>query len=225
MTLEELRDQWSACNTKLQASLRLNAQLLHESRIRRADSMLRPLGRGIIIELLVNIVAVALLGLFMADHIREPQFLAPALLLDLGAILLVIAGGRQLATLTSLDCSVPVIVLQRQLEALKLFRIRTTKWTLLLAPLLWTPLLIVALKGIFGIDAYADFDKPWLIVNFLVGLAVIPLLLWVSNRFSSRLERLPFVQQLMNDIAGRSLAKTLAFLDSLANLEHEDEQA
>jgi hypothetical protein len=79
-------------------------------------------------------------------------------------------------------------------------RIRVTKWTLLSAPLLWTPLLIVALKGQLGLDAYAIFSQSWLAAN---------------------LERSPCIQSLMRDIAGYNLTAAAGFLSSLARFEEE----
>ena len=221
MNLEDLRDQWMAQNQKLEKSLRLTAAPLRESVSRKASGALSRLSRSIWIELLFNFVAVFLLGSFIADHIREMQFLAPAIVLDLFAIGLIFAGVRQLAALGQVDFDAPILVTQTKLEALGIQRIRATKWILLLAPLLWTPLFIVALKGLFGVDAYAVFPVAWLLMNLLVGVGLIPLMLWISKRLADRFGASPFVQQLMNDIAGRNLTAAKAYLDRLSNFERE----
>ncbi len=83
MNLEELRDQWMAQNDKLEKSLRLNAALWRESGARKARGALSGLSRAIWIELMMNFVAVILLGSFIADHIGETRFLVPAIVLDL----------------------------------------------------------------------------------------------------------------------------------------------
>jgi hypothetical protein len=65
----------------------------------------------------------------------------------------------------------------------------------------------------------------WLAVNALFGLAVIPVMAWVSRRYADRMAQAPFVQRLMNDLAGRSLTAATAFLDQLAAFEREDAHA
>ena len=221
MNLEELRDQWMAQNDKLEKSLRLNAALWRESGAHKARGALSGLSRAIWIELIMNFVAVVLLGSFIADHISETRFLVPAIVLDLCAIGLIITAARQLAALGQVDFAAPILVGQKRLEALRIQRIRETKWILILAPLLWTPLLIVALKGCLGVDAYAVFSSGWLLINLLVGLGLIPLMLWASRKFAGRFERSPFVRRLLDDIAGRNLTAAKAYLDRLADFGDE----
>jgi hypothetical protein len=47
-------------------------------------------------------------------------------------------------------------------------------------------------------------------------------LVWVSRRYADRMAQSPFVQRLMDDMAGRSLTAATAFLDQLASFERED---
>jgi hypothetical protein len=65
----------------------------------------------------------------------------------------------------------------------------------------------------------------WLIANALFGVAVIPVMVWVSRSFGDRMAQAPFVQRLMDDIAGRSLTGAKAFLDQVAIFEREDVHA
>jgi hypothetical protein len=221
MNLEELKDQWTSQNEKLEKSLRLNAALLRESASGKTRGALSGLARAIWIELVINFVALLLLGSFIADHVSEPRFLVPAVVLHLFAIGLIVAAVRQLAALAQIDFDAPILLSQKKLESLRIQRIRATKWILILAPLLWTPLFIVALKGFLGVDAYAVFPAAWLLMNLIAGAGLIPLLLWISKRFAGRFGDSPFVQQLMNDIAGRNLAAAQAHLDRLSNFERE----
>jgi len=224
MNLEELRDQWVAQNDKLEKSLRLNAGLWRESGAHKARGALSGLSRAIWIELIINLVAMVLLGSFIADHIRETRFLVPAIALDLFALGLMITVAQQLAALGQVDFTAPILESQKRLEALRIQRIRGTKWILLLAPLLWTPLFIVALKGFFGVDAYAVFSSAWLVINLLFGLGLIPLMLWASKKFAGRFEHSPFVRRLLDDIAGRNLTAARACLDRLADFGDETDE-
>lgn len=225
MNIDDIKTQWAATDRKLEASLKLNAALLREVRLDKAQSALNPLLRFLVIEALLNFVMVFLLGAFIGDHFRDVRFLAPALLLDVCAILLFATGLYQLVMLHSADLSTPVIGLQKRLESLKRQRILATKWVFLLAPLLWIPMLIVGLKGLFGVNAYALFPAKWLIANMLFGVAWIPAMLWVSQQCANRWKGSPLAQQLMDDVAGRSLNRATAFLKTLARFEQEEENS
>jgi hypothetical protein len=147
--------------------------------------------------------------------------LVPAALLDVYAIALLVAGARQLFELRSLDYDEPVVAIQSRLQRLRLARIRATMWTLLFAPLMWLPLLIVTSRGLFGLDLYAVASPAWLAANAIFGLAVIPLANAIAKRYGSKLERATPMRFLADEIAGRSLA---AALDDLATLRRFAEE-
>ena len=213
MELEELKDLWNESNRKLQASSRLNTLLFAQWNLRKADTSLKRLARGIGVELTVTLIGIVLLGWFAADHAREPRFFIPAALLDVYAIALAVAAARQLFELRSLDYDEPVVAIQDRLQRLRLSRIRATMGTLLFGPLMWVPLLIVAMRGFFGIDIYAGPSPAWLAANVLFGIAVIPIAVGIARAFGPRLERATPIRFLADEIAGRSLA---AALDDLA---------
>lgn len=218
MELDELKGLWMQSNRSLEASMRLNTVLLQQWNLRRTETPLKRLARGITFELAVNLIGVALLGCFAAAHVHEARFLVPAIALDLYAIALVVAGARQLAELRGIDYDEPVVAIQKRLESLRLQRIRTTLGTLLFAPLMWVPLLIVGLRGLFGIDVYT-LGPEWLAANVLFGLAVIPAAMLVARRFGPRLAVLTSARAFADAVAGRSLASALDSLDSIRRFE------
>lgn len=221
MNLDELKNQWMAQNEKLDKTLRWHEALLRETATSKARSALRGWSRTIWIELVINFVAVIWLGNFIADHLGEPRFLIPALTLDLCATGWLIVAGRQLAALTRIDFDAPILVSQKMLENLRIDRTRANKWILLLAPLLWTPLFIVACRAFLGVDVYRSFTSAWLLMNLLGGVGLIPLALWASRRFAGRLAHYPFFQRCLDDMGGRNLAEAKASLDRLASFAAE----
>lgn len=223
MNLDELKESWIAQNAQLSASLRLNAVLLRETGALPARSALSRLRASISVELLVNFAGLLALGSFSAAHLHAPRFFVPAVILHCCGIALISSGVRQLVLLSRVDFAEPILTTQKELEALRIQRLRTTKWILLLAPLLWTPLLIVALQGFLGIDAYAAFPSAWLAANVLVGLALVPLMLWIAARFADRFRDARFLRQLLDDIAGRNLSAARDHLERLASFEREAE--
>jgi RNA polymerase sigma factor (sigma-70 family) len=131
------------------------------------------------------------------------------------------AAARQLLELRSLDYDEPVVAIQDRLQGLRLARIRATMGTLLFAPLMWVPLLIVATRAFLGIDIYAAASPAWLTANVLFGLAVIPTAVVIARAFGPRLERSTPMRFLADEIAGRSLA---AALDDLAAIRRFAEE-
>ncbi len=222
MELDDLKRRWEEQDRKLDASLRLNARVLKESVLGRAELAIRRMSRGLLVELLVGLLPLLWLGSFIADHIGEPRFWIPAAALDVCAIALVIALVRLRLAIRSVDYAAPILGIQKRLESIRVRRIRATLWTLALAALAWTPLLIVGLKGFLDVDAYAVFSAGWLVANVLFGLAVLAAAVWVSRRFADRMERSPLLQRLMRDLAGRNLADAEGFLGSLARFEQNE---
>lgn len=224
MNFDDLKDQWATYDKKLDQSIKLNTLLLRQTVLSKTSFILQRLSRTIFIELLINFVAMILLGSFIADWMSNIRFLVPALTLDLAAISLITFSIYQLIILRGINYSDSIIAIQKQLESLRINRILATKWTLLIAPLLWTPLLIVLLKGICGIDAYVVFSRYWLASNFLLGVALIPFMIFVSKRYAERWQRSPLIQRLLNDIAGRNLTAALAFLDTLCHYNEQESE-
>lgn len=221
MELDELKQLWRESNQKLEASMRLNTHLLQQANLGKTGDSLKRLARGLWFELGVNLVAVILLGSFAGDHVRESRFLIPAAALAVYAIALLVAGLAQLVDISGVDYDEPVVAIQKRLEQLRLRRIRATLWTLLFAPLMWVPLLIVVLQGLFGVDVYAAAGPGWLVANALFGLAVIPLSILIARRYASALERFSLTRALADAIAGRSLSAALASLDAIVRFEDD----
>jgi serine/threonine-protein kinase len=225
MELDELKGRWQEQEQKLDAVVRLNQHLLREVVLGKAETALQRLVRLLWLELLLNAVATILLGGFLFDHLAEPRFFLPALALQVGFLFLIIAASRQLAALAGINYDAPVVEIQRRLASLQAERIRTMKWTLLLAPLAWVPLFIVGMKGFFDVDVHATFSIPWLVANVLFGLLVIPIGVWASRRYADRLEDWPLARRLLRDIGGQNLAAARSFLDSLSELGEEKHEA
>lgn len=209
MELDDMKSTWMEND----APILLNARAALS--LTRTEGALQRHGRAVTLELLLNAVVLILIGTFIARYFDQPRFLLPALALHLAAIALTIACIRQLAQLRGVDYGEPIVAIQRRVESMRIEWIRTTQWTFLTAALLWTPLLIVAMKGLFGLDAWTIFDKGWLAVNFLFGAALIPAGLWVARRFGRRWQGSPWMQRLMDDLAGRSLTSAKRSLEQV----------
>lgn len=221
MDLDEMKQSWLAYDRKLDTALTLNAHLLRTTTLGGARTELGRLKRLLAVELLGAAAALLWIGSFTAGHVAELRFAAPGAALGLCALALVITAVRQLAALGELDYGQPVLEIQGRLEALRLERLRGTQAALALGPLLWVPVLIVAMKGALGVDAYAVFSHAWILANVLFGAAVLAGAVWASRRYAGRIERSPRLRRLMHDLAGHNVNRAIGFLDELRRFGQE----
>jgi hypothetical protein len=222
LDLDEMKKQWAEHDRKLDESIRLNRQLLSTARLNGARSAMQRMAAFLGLEAAVQLAVVVALGSFTYEHIAMVRFAIPAAALDVFAIVILIAMVRQIAVGLQIDYDKPIAAIQKQLEDLRVLRIRYIQGIFLTATLAWTPLMIVTLEGFWGLDAYRLFGTAFLVSNLLVGLAIIPLALWLSKTFSDRMGRSPFIQRLMKDLAGYNLNAAAGFLATLSQFEDED---
>lgn len=213
MDLEDLQQRWQEQDRKLDASLRLNQRLWHTLETQRASGALDRWSRLIVFELVAGLIAVVALGAYLGDRVGVVRFAVPAATLLAGAVALVTASAMQVARARAIDFAAPVVAIQTELESVRLLRLRTTKWIVLLSTLAWTPLHIVALDALFGVDVYALLGARWIAANLAAGIAVIPVLSWMARRSLWR--------RLTRHLDDRNLAAARRFLASLASFEAE----
>lgn len=125
------------------------------------------------------------------------------------------ANLRQIVALRTLDYNSPVVALQQRLARLRVQSLTQLLWTVALSSLLWPLLVIVGLKGLLGLDAYAVLGVPWLGVNLLLGLVFVPLAIGLARLLGRRFGALPRFQRLLGDLAGRSLREAQQALASV----------
>jgi hypothetical protein len=221
-TLDVLKEKWAEHDRKLDAVIRLNRRILMAANLNRARSPLLRFAFFVGCGALIGLTGCAILGQFIYRHWAEPRFALAAAVLDVWVIATVAAAIRQMTMALLVDYSKPVAVIQKQLESLRLLRIRIIQWALLTGQVVWwAPFLIVALEGFWGVDAYKAFGAVYLAANLAVGLAMIPLAILVSRRFAGRMGGSPIVQRLMRELAGYNLNTAAAFLADLSEFENE----
>jgi hypothetical protein len=215
--------KWAEQNRKLDVSIRLNRQLLMAVNMNRLRWPLRRFAFFAGFEALIGVILLVVLGQFIYANWAEPRFALPAVALHVWVIATVVAAIRQMAMALSIDFDKPIAAIQRQIESLRVLRIRVTQWALLTGQVIWwLPFLIVALKGLWGVDAYRAFGGGVLAVNVVFGLAMIPLAIWVSRKFDDRMGRSPMTQRLMRSVAGYDLNSATDFLATLSDFESEN---
>lgn len=215
MNLEILQRRWGELDQKLDERLRQHDGLLRRLYLQSVQIPLRRRSWAIGAEVALNVVVLLLLGGFLFQHIAAPPFLIPGVGLYLFALWQLVANLRQIVALRTLDYNSPVVALQQRLARLRVQSLTQLLWTVALSSLLWPLLVIVGLKGLLGLDAYAVLGVPWLGVNLLLGLVFVPLAIGLARLLGRRFGALPRFQRLLGDLAGRSLREAQQALASV----------
>ncbi|MFS8137947.1 MAG: hypothetical protein ACMG50_07475, partial [Thermomonas sp.] len=81
------------------------------------------------------------------------------------------------------------------------------KWIFLTAFFLWLPMLLVFMRGVFGVDLLRVLDPSFVWVNQAVTLAIIPLGLGIRHWVTRRFGQSEGYQSFLDDVAGRSWSR------------------
>jgi hypothetical protein len=219
--IDDLRDAWREQGRALAELRALDARILEELRGERVGASLRRWRWLPMLELASGVVALLWLVRFIEEALGAPLLVGSGVALFVAALLATIAAAWQVALVGSIDYAAPVAEVQARLERLRLLRLRVTRWTLLLSPLLWTPLALVFGSALLGVNLQRAVGWSWILANLAVGYAVIPLGLWVLARASRRWGESAAWRRLRDDVAGRSLAGALRSLEGIAAFRRE----
>lgn len=215
MDLDEMRDKWAEHDRKLDEVIRFNRRIMEDRKRLGSQKWLHLFAVGAAIEVLINVVPVLIFGSFNADHWREPRYLIPGAILQAFSLSMLISSIIQLVSAIGIDYSRSVVSIQREIERLKIKRIRITQAVFLTGPLLWAPLLIVGAKGLAGLDLYMILGFKYLFANFVVGLLCIPVGIWIIQFLGAKAEQYSWLRKVRDDLAGQTLRKAGRFLSEL----------
>jgi hypothetical protein len=218
LDLDEMKEKWAELDRKLDVNIRLNRQLLNATKLNQTRSSMKRLAMYLGVELAMWVVIIGALGNFIYEHFSQPQFVVAAIALDVYSIGMVILLGRQIATALQIDYGKPIATIQRQIEALRVLRIRNTQWAVLAGLVVWVAFMIVIFEAVFGLNIY---EPAWVWSNVAFGVALIPLAIWVSKKFGDQMDRSPIIQGIMRSLAGYNLNAALLFLATVAAFEKE----
>ena len=222
MELDVLKEKWVEQDQKLDESIRLSRQLLMAANRNRVRSPMRRFALFTGVGTLLGLISLVILGRFIHAYWAEPRFALPAMVLHVWVVAYVATSIRQMVMALQIDFDKPVTLVQKQIESLRVLRLHLVRWALLTGQLVWwIPLLVVMLKGFWDVDPYKVFGSGFLIANVAIGVAVIPVAIWVSRKFGERMRSSPAMQWLMRELAGYNLNAANGFLRTLSEFKDE----
>jgi hypothetical protein len=218
LDLDEMKQKWAEQDKKLDESLRLNRQVLSAVNLNGARSALQRMIAFLALEAAAWFAAIVTVGGFIYGQAGTPHFALAGIAVDLFAVGMLAATLGQIVMARRVEYSQPVAAIQKQLEGLRVLRIRIIQWALAVGAVVWAPFAIVVCRTLFRI---ADYSQAWLWANVLFGLSLIPLAIWLSKRFAERMGPSPLLRRLLRDIAGYNLTAAGESLAELSRFEHE----
>lgn len=224
MENDDVAAVWRTFDARLDELVQTQVLQLRASSLAVTQTVFDRLRRTLWFEILMNAVAVLLLGSFAADHARELPVVLASGVLD-GCAIAILASTVAQLVLAGIDFDAPVIAIARKVERLKLLRARTAMWTLLLAPLMWPALAIVGVRAILRVDPLAVFGLPWLIANVLFGGAVLGAALWIGHRYGSGAGEASWFRRFSESISGKQVRAAAAQMHALLQYEGQSTRA
>ena len=186
MELDDFKERWLSQDRRIDEILRINQGLQFRAQLTGPRVWLRWFRFGALFEILLGLLCLFGSGSFIYKHFGELRFLVPAVALHLWLIGTTGAAISRYVRAQLIDYSAPVLAIQRQVEALRLFTVRSLRLLFATGCVVWgVPIAIIACRAVFGIDLYAVFGARALIEYTIgsatFGLAVVKLCtLWAS---------------------------------------------
>ena len=203
MELEDLKNIWAEHDKELDKKLKVNTYLLKTATLEKTRGLMGNFKFETIFELIFNVLFYIFLMGFIADHIFVAKFLIPAIILQIIMVLSIIWNIYSLHVLSKIKYDIPIAIIQKKMERLRLYTIREINLLLIIIPLATPCFVIVFLKGLIGLDAYIYY-KTWFYP--LIGTVLItPIIVWLLRKFPDK-----------------KMEEAIRFLDEIKEFEEED---
>jgi hypothetical protein len=219
--LQELQERWLEQERRLEENRAFTLQLARGLKSEQTRGPLIRLSYFLWIELILDLGALLLLVSYLTEVFWQARYSLPAIVLLGSLVALMSLLARQLQLLHGLDYSAPVMRLQKELERLKILRVTEVKWILLLSPALWPATLLVFIHGVLGLDPFLLLSTTWLIANVLFGIMASGLLWGLAGYVSRRHSEAPWLVWLRRNIAGEQIKAAEEVLAQYTAFEQE----
>lgn len=211
---EGMRTRWQSAGRDVDAQLRLDVAAVRAALQGRRTQAFRRHSRGLMFALAGGALVMALLLAFIAANLDDWRYVLMATALLALSAAEAVVDWRQWQVLSRLDFDRPLLQVRAELDGLRARRLSMTKWIFLAAFPLWLPMILVAMKGLFGVDLLRVIPANVFWINQIATLAFIPVFLAVAHWLMRRYARRPGFQHFLDDLAGGSWRKAREAFDA-----------
>ncbi|MFC5435657.1 hypothetical protein ACFPME_03760 [Rhodanobacter umsongensis] len=221
MELDEMKQAWARMELRQDGMEALLRQDVRDRRMDKARSTMRWSLAWQVAEIACWLAFVVAVASFWVEHRHVTHLLAIGLLLHAYGIAGIWSSVTQLFLLSRIYLfDAPVLVLQRRLAQLRRFRMVSTLALGLPWWFLWWVVPLVVLTWSSGVDWFAG-AAGWIGANLAVGAAGTGFSLWLARRLAGRPIKSAWLQRLVDDLSGATLARVARQLDEIGRFEHE----
>lgn len=218
MELENLKEQWRDYHQKLDQAITLNQHLFKEIRVDKVRGQLRGLLVWRVAEALCFLAIVIALGRFIAANLTLAAPMVSACILMVFGLIGLSGSIGQIALLATLDYSHSVTSLQRQVARIQTHALGVLRLFVLSIPF-YLSYVFLGFQWLFNVDLYASAHRPWLILHFILSLGLVFPVLWLYRELGFRNSHHSWMQRLIHDNGGRTLAIASGLLGEIDELE------
>ena len=217
--LDQLRQRWQQAHHVVEPQLKLDVEVLRRNVLQRSRSAFSRHAIFLLLGLVgQGAVLVALLA-FLGSHWDDAIYRFLATPMAALALWQVSVSLSRFWSLRKLDLSAPVAQVRSVLDRHRGRQLLVTRWIILSSVLLWLPMLLVLLKGLFDVDLIWHLHPSVLWVNALVGVVFLLvgelLLRWAARRWSGS----PALHRLLVETAGYSWQRAEQTFDAQVEFE------
>ncbi len=216
--LDDLKSAWQTLNRNLE---RQNALAFHDFKDRkmaRLHSAFRPLVTGQVIQIIAGALLALIGGSFWVDHIGVAHLMIYGIALHLYGLMFILFAARDLFLIKRMDYAAPVLVLQKQIAALRSWHGQAGLWFGIAGCFIWIPAMLMIFYGL-GADVWVHNPGVvgWFVLSGFVCLGVLAGIVFVSRRPG----REKFAKKLEASSSGRSVSRAQAQLDEIERFERD----
>lgn len=216
MELDDFFAAWQTLDRRLEQQHFDHQQWFRDSRIARARSGLRALARGQIGQLIAGATLMFWFAPFWVEHRDVAHLFVYGVLLHAYGLMFVLFAARDLYLIGRVDYAAPVLEIQKQLAALRAWRLRSGLMFAISGCFVWTPFMLVIFYWL-GADVWVlnPGVVGWFVASSFVALG----LTWGLVRWARQPGRIRIAKYLDDSAAGMSLSRAQAELEEIARFE------
>ncbi len=220
MELDDLKAAWNTLDTRMDTIEALAMRDFKERRLDKVRAMVRRIGLGQTLQILIWGLVVATVGPFWIEHRDTTHLLLFGLSLHLYGVITICSSVVQLLLVAAVNYDRPVLQIQRQLVRLRRFRILSNVVLSLPWWVLWLVATLVGAKWLLGVDFYA-IAPGWINMTLLVGALLMVLNAALAWHWAKHPPASRFYNRFVDDLAGYGFSTATRQLDDIARFERE----
>jgi len=212
MELDDFKTAWQSLDQRLSEQNALSFALYKDTKINKAKATLRPLIIGQVVQLIAGILMSWLFAPFWIEHMQSTHLMLSGMALHAYGIMFIVLAARELYTINQIDYAAPVLEIQKQLAALRTWRIRIAPIFAVTGSVIWIPLLLVIFAWL-GADIWVTEPAVvyWFFASAAISFAIVfGIIFWLRHP-----SRKSLAASLDESSSGQSIRRALQIMDEL----------